>query len=387
MTDDLVGNWSFPTAIRFGAGRVAELPEVCQNLGIERPLLVTDQGLVALSIAGEVALVLEEVGLTVGVFADIQSNPIESNVTEGLAAYRSGTHDGVIALGGGSVMDVGKIIALMAQQEGSLWDYEDDWRQIPSNAIAPVITVPTTAGTGSEVGRAAVVTQEASHVKKIILHPGMMPRAVVADPTLTLGLPPHLTAATGMDALAHCLEALYGAFHHPMADGIALEGLRLIHDWLPVAVRDGANLTARSHMMAAAMMGAVAFQKSLGAIHALSHPIGATYNTHHGLTNAVFMPYVLVFNRPAIEDKMTHLARYLGLPNPSFDATLQWILDLRTTLNVPHTLRDMGLPDERLDELAAMAAADPCAPENPVPVDVHALKQLYKDTFEGRLAI
>ncbi len=389
MTVDLQslhGDWRYPTAIHFGPGRIAELPEVCRSAGITKPLLVTDPGLVNLSMVGEAVLFIEGAGVPVGVFADVQSNPVERNVADGLAAYRAGGHDGVIALGGGSVMDTGKIIAMMAGQEGALWDYEEDWGQISLDTIAPVVAVPTTAGTGSEVGRAAVITHQATQVKKIILHPGMMPRAVVADPALTLGLPPNLTAATGMDALAHSLEAFCAPFHHPMADGIALEGMRLVQAWLPEAVRNGKNLSARAPMMAAATMGAVAFQKGLGAIHALSHPVGAIYNTHHGLTNAVFMPYVLAFNRPAIEEKMERLARYLGLPDPGFDAVLRWILDLRLALDIPHTLCDLGVPADRLDDLAAMAAADPCAPENPVPVGEAELRQLYEDALEGRLA-
>ncbi len=375
----LRGDWSYPIAIHFGPGRIAELPDVCRSAGITKPLLVTDAGLAALPMVREAVARNEEAGVPTAVFADVQSNPVERNVVDGLAAYRAGGHDGIIAMGGGSAMDTGKVIAMMAGQEGALWDYEDDWRQIPLDTIAPVVAVPTTAGTGSEVGRAAVITHEATRVKKIILHPGMMPRAVVADPALTLGLPPNLTAATGMDALAHSLEAFCAPFHHPMADGIALEGMRLVHAWLPEAVRDGKNLSARAHMMAAATMGAVAFQKGLGAIHALSHPVGAVYDTHHGLTNAVFMPYVLAFNRPAIEDKMERLARYLGLPDPGFDAVLRWILDLRVALDIPHTLRDLGVPADRLDDLAAMAAADPCAPENPVPVGQAAFRQLYED--------
>ncbi len=383
----LCGDWSYPTAICFGPGRIAALAKACRSVGITRPLLVTDSGLAALPMVREAVARNEEAGVPTAVFSDVQSNPVERNVAGGLAAYRTGGHDGVIAMGGGSAMDTGKIIALMAGQEGALWDYEGTWQQISLGAIAPIVAVPTTAGTGSEVGRAAVITHEATRVKKIILHPGMMPRAVVADPALTLGLSPHLTAGTGMDALAHSLEAFCAPFHHPMADGIALEGMRLVHAWLPVAVRDGANLTARAHMMAAATMGAVAFQKGLGAIHALSHPVGAIYDTHHGLTNAVFMPYVLAFNRPAIEEKMERLARYLALPDPGFDAVLRWILDLRVALDIPHTLRDLGVPDDRLDDLAAMAAADPCAPENPVPVDAAALRRLFRDAFDGRLAV
>ena len=386
-THFLRGDWRYPTTIYFGPDRITELSMVCRSVGIARPLLVTDAGLAALPIVRDAVAHNAEGGLPTGVFSDVQSNPVERNVAGGVAAFRAGDHDGVIAMGGGSAMDTGKVVALMAGQEGGLWDYTGKWQQIPPDTIAPIVAVPTTAGTGSEVGRAAVITHEATQVKTIILHPGMMPRAVVADPTLTLGLPPAMTAATGMDALAHSLEAFCAPFHHPMADGIALEGMRLVHDWLPEAVRDGANLTARAHMMAAATMGAVAFQKGLGAIHALSHPVGAVYNTHHGRTNAVFMPYVLAFNRPAIEDKMARLARYLGLPAPGFDAVLRWILDLRSTLDIPHTLRDLGVPDDRLDDLAAMAAADPCAPENPISIGETELKRLFRDAFDGRLAI
>jgi len=384
---ELRGDWSYPTAIRFGPGRIAELPEVCRAVGLTRPLLVTDAGLVALPMVQEAVARNADAGMPTGIFSDIKSNPVARNVADGLIVYREGAHDGIVAMGGGSAMDAGKVIALMAKQTRSLWDFDGDWRQIRREDIAPVVAVPTTAGTGSEVGRAAVITHEATQIKAILLHPGMMPRAVVADPALTLGLPPHLTAATGMDALAHCLEAYCAPFHHPMADGIALEGMRLVHTWLRVAVHEGENLAARAHMMAAATMGAVAFQKGLGAVHALSHPVGAVYDTHHGLTNAVFMPYVLAFNRPAITGSMERLARYLGLPGPGFDAVLRWILDLRNALGVPHTLRSLGVPDDRFDDLAVMAAADPCAPENPVPVDEVVLRRLYEEARDGRLAV
>ncbi len=386
MTPDpahVTGDWSYPTAIRFGPGRIAELPEACRAAGMTRPLLVTDPGLAALPMVHDAVARNAAAGLPTAVFSAIRSNPVGRNVTDGLAAYRAGGHDGVVGFGGGSALDAAKVVALLAGQERGLWDFGDDWRQIPRDAIAPVVAVPTTAGTGSEVGRAAVVTHEASRVKKILFHPGMMPRVVVADPELTRGLPPTLTAATGMDALAHCLEAFCAPFHHPLADGIALEGLRLIHAWLPAAFRAGDDLTARTHLLAAATMGAVAFQKGLGAIHALSHPVGAVYDTHHGLTNAVFMPYVLAFNRPAVAEKMTRLARYLGLPGDGFDAVLRWILDLRRALGIPPTLQALGVPDDRFDDLAAMAAADPCAPENPVPVGPAELKRLYRLAFSG----
>ncbi len=245
--------------------------------------------------------------------------------------------------------------------------------------------MPTTAGTGSEVGRAAVIMNEETHTKKILFHPKMMPSIVIADPALTLGLPPHITAATGMDALAHCLEAYCVPTYHPMADGIAVEGVRLIKEWLPVAVRDGKNLTARANMMIAASMGATAFQKGLGAIHALSHPVGSLYDTHHGLTNGVVMPYVLAFNRKAIEEKMARLAAWLSLPDASFAAVMQWVLALRNEVAIPHTLRDLGVGTDRIDELAQMAAVDPTASGNPVPVDVPELKTLFVASIEGRL--
>ncbi|MBI2586659.1 MAG: iron-containing alcohol dehydrogenase, partial [Rhodospirillales bacterium] len=315
----LVSNWNYPTRVRFGVGRIKELAQCCRSLGMKRPLLVTDPGLVKLPMVTDAVAANKDAKLPTSVFSAIKPNPVGQNVLDGLEAYRAGGHDGVIAFGGGSAMDAGKTIALMAGQKRSLWDFEDvgdNWQRADESGIAPIVAVPTTSGTGSEVGRASVVIDEASHTKKILFHPKMQPGLVICDPTLVVGLPPKITAATGMDALAHCLEAYSVNAYHPMADGIAIEGMRLVHDWLPEAVANGGNLQARAHMMAAAAMGATAFQKGLGAIHSLSHPVGALYDTHHGLTNAVFMPYVLVFNRPAIEERMTRLARYLNLKKP-----------------------------------------------------------------------
>ena len=293
------GNWNYPTAVKFGAGRISELADHCRTAGIARPLLVTDAGLaVNPMIAGALA-VLEAGGLDAAVFADVRSNPVGENVDAGVAAYRAGGHDGVIAFGGGSALDVGKVIAFMSGQSRPLWDFEDVgdwWTRADPAGIAPVVAVPTTAGTGSEVGRAGVITDAASHTKKIIFHPRMMPVITLCDPALTVGLPAHLTAATGMDALSHCLEAYCAPGFHPLADGIAVEGVRLVKQSLPTATRNGGDLAARSDMMAAALMGATAFQKGLGGMHALAHPIGAVFDTHHGLTNAVLMPYVLTFN-------------------------------------------------------------------------------------------
>lgn len=390
MTDPSLpaGNWNYPTKVRFGVGRIKELPDACRALGIARPLLVTDPGLAKLAMIGDAVASLKAAGLGVAVFSDLKPNPIGKNVDDGVAAYRAGKHDGVIAFGGGSALDTGKAIALMVGQTRPIWDFEDvgdNWKRVNAAGIAPVVSVPTTAGTGSEVGRASVIADETTHTKKIIFHPGMMPGIVIADPGLTVGLPPAITAATGMDAFAHCLEAYCAPGFHPLADGVAVEGMRLIRDWLMVAVKDGKNLAARAHMMAAAAMGATAFQKGLGAIHALSHPVGAVYDSHHGLTNAVFMPYVLAFNRPAIEDRIVRLARYLGLEKPTFDGFMEWVLTLRRELKIPHTCRDLGVQESRLDELSRMAAHDPCAGGNPVPLDAATLKGLYERALTGRV--
>ncbi len=385
----LRGNWNYPTAIRFGVGRIAELPESCKALGMKKPLLVTDPGLAKLPMIKDALASLKAAGLGDGLFSDVKPNPIGKNVEDGLAVYRAGGHDGVIAFGGGSGLDCAKAIALMAGQTRPMWDFEDvgdNWKRVDPAGVAPIVAVPTTAGTGSEVGRASVITNEATHTKKIIFHPKMLPSIVISDPALTVGLPPHITAATGMDALAHCLEAYCAPGYHPMAEGIAVEGMRLVKDWLPVAVADGKNLVARANMLCAASMGATAFQKGLGAIHALSHPIGAVYDTHHGLTNAVFMPYVLDFNRPAIDEKLTRLAAWLALPNPSFKAVMDWVLKLRSELKIPHTLKELGVGTDRLDELSKMAAEDPTAGGNPVPVGVPELRRMFEASLAGRLA-
>jgi hypothetical protein len=391
MTDapDLKGNWNYPTTIRFGAGRIAELPDACRELGIARPLLVTDPGLAQLPMVQQAIAHNEQAGVPTGLFSDIKPNPVGKNVDDGVRAYRDGGHDGVIAYGGGSALDAGKAIAFMAGQTRPMWDFEDigdNWKAASAGGIASIIAVPTTAGTGSEVGRAAVFLQETSATKKIIFHPEMLPSIVIEDPALTVGLPPHITAGTGMDALAHCLEAYCVPAYHPMAEGIAVEGMRLVKEWLPVAVRDGSNITARAHMMVAASMGAAAFQKGLGAIHALSHPVGALYDTHHGMTNAVVMPYVLAFNRDAIEGKLARLAAWLQLPKPSFQAVMDWVLRLRDEIGIVHTLADLGVGADRLEELAQMAALDPTAGGNPVPVGVPELRSMFVSALEGRLA-
>ena len=377
-------NWNYPTTIWFGAGRLAELPQACAITKMQRPLLVTDPGLVDLPPVISTLEVLGNAGISAALFSDIKPNPVGANVDAGVIAFRRGQHDGVIAIGGGSAMDAGKAIAFQADQTIDLWAFEDaadSWLQADAGGIAPIIAIPTTAGTGSEVGRVAVILKEEEQRKVLIFHPRMMPELVLLDPELTRGLPPHITAATGMDALAHCLEAYCAPGFHPMADGIAVEGMRLVKQWLTLAYRDGNNLEARGHMQVAATMGATAFQKGLGAIHALSHPVGALYDSHHGLTNAVFMPYVLAFNRPAIAERLPRLAAWLDLPARSeeeaFDAILQWILELREELGIPHTLKDMGLDDKQIDLVCKMAAEDPTATTNPMPLTEKNLRSIF----------
>jgi alcohol dehydrogenase class IV len=380
-------NWNFPTAVRFGAGRISELGEACKVAGMSRPLVVTDPFLAAQPMTARALAILDDAGLEAALFCDVKSNPVETNVVRGLEAMRSGGHDGVVALGGGSALDAGKVIAFMAGQTRPMWDFEDigDWyTRADPKGIAPIVAVPTTAGTGSEVGRAGVITQEATHTKKVIFHPLMMPKVTICDPELTVGMPPHVTAGTGLDALAHCLEAYCSPSYHPMAEGIAVEGMRLVKEYLPRAYRDGSDLEARAHMMSAAAMGATAFQKGLGAVHALSHPVGVLYDTHHGLTNAVFIPYVLVHNRDAIEPKIERLAAYLGLPG-RFDAFLEWVLAMRSELAVPHTLAGLNIGPERFDQMSAMAPEDPTAGGNPVPITRDGARRLYENALAGRL--
>lgn len=383
----LVANWSYPTAVRFGAGRISELPEACRAAGISKPLLVTDAGLARLDITRNALAVLEEAGLPAALFSDVRPNPVESNLLAGVEKFRSGGHDGVVAFGGGSGLDMGKLVAFMAGQSRPVWDFEDVgdwWTRVDADAIAPIVAVPTTAGTGSEVGRAGVVTDEKTHTKKVIFHPKMMPRIVIADPQLTIGMPPLITAGTGMDALAHCLEAYCAGFYHPMATGIALEGMRLVFKYLPAAVADGSDIRARSHMMSAAAMGAAAFQKGLGAIHSLSHPVGALYDTHHGMTNGVFMPYVLAFNRSAIEDRILRAAAYLGVEG-GFEGFVKAVLDLRAAIGVPHTLAGLKVDASRRELIAEMAVVDPTAGGNPVPLTREGALQIFDAALSGSL--
>jgi alcohol dehydrogenase len=380
-------NWNYPTSVRFGAGRIAELPDALRAAGINKPLLVTDAGLVNLPVTQNTIRLLEDAGFAVGVFADVKPNPISANVDAGVEVLRAGGHDGVIAFGGGSGLDVGKVIAFMAGQTRPMWDFEDIgdwWTRADPKGILPIIAVPTTAGTGSEVGRAGVITDETTHTKKVIFHPLMMPKIVIADPELTVGMPAFITVGTGFDALAHCLEAYCAPGYHPLADGIAVEGIRLVLENLPKVVANPNDIEARGHMMSAAAMGATAFQKGLGAIHALSHPVGALYDTHHGMTNAVFMPYVLAANRDAIEARIARLAAYCGMA-PSFEAFLHAILALRQKLNVPHTLRDLKVDAEKRDLIGDMAIVDPTAGGNPIELTKPRALDIFDRALDGRV--
>ncbi len=375
----LRGNWSYPTPVKFGAGRISELATHVKAAGLKKPLLVTDKALASLPITARALDLLEAGGLGRAVFSEVDPNPNEMNMHAGLAVYRAGGHDGVVCFGGGSALDLGKMIALMVDQPVSVWELEDvgDWwtRANPAT-IAPIVAVPTTAGTGSEVGRAGVLTNSATHKKKIIFHPKLLPAVVICDPELTVGMPRFITAGTGMDALAHCLEAYCSPFYHPMSQGIALEGMRLVLENLPRVYTTPDDIEARAHMMSAAAMGAVAFQKGLGAIHSLSHPVGAVYNTHHGTTNAVVMPMVLEFNRAVIEDRIARAAAFLGIAG-GFDGFCARVMDLRAELNIPANLTVLGVQAERLDELTEMALEDPSCDGNPLKMTAANTRTLY----------
>lgn len=381
-------NWNYPTSVRFGAGRISELPEALKAAGIGKPLLVTDAGLAPLPVTQQVLAVLKAANVPVALYSDVKPNPVAANIEAGIAMLRAGGHDGVIAFGGGSGLDAAKVIAFMAGQTRPMWDFEDIgdwWTRADPKGILPTIAVPTTAGTGSEVGRAGVVTDVETHTKKVIFHPLMMPKIVIADPELTVGMPRFVTVGTGMDALSHCLEAYCAPGYHPLADGVAVEGIRLAVENLPIVAQNGADVTARGHMMAAAAMGATAFQKGLGGMHALSHPIGALYDKHHGMTNAVMMPYVLVENRSVIEERIVRLAAYLGL-KPSFEAFLNKVLELRSSLGVPATLADFGVGTEKRELIADMAVIDPTAGGNPQTLDKALALKIFDRAMAGDLS-
>jgi len=384
MSSVLRGNWSFPTRIWAGAGRIAELPAACAQLRIERPLVVTDRGLAQHPMVQGAVQALPHAAL----FADIKSNPTAANVAAGLQAYRAGHHDGVVALGGGSALDTGKAVAFMSGQTRPIWDFEDVsdwWTRADPRGIAPVVAVPTTAGTGSEVGRASVILNEETHQKKIIFHPQMLPGVVISDAELTVGLPAHITAATGMDAFVHCFEAFCAPGFHPLADGLALEGMHLIAEFLPRACANGQDIEARAKMLAAASMGAAAFQKGLGGVHAIAHPVGSWFDTHHGLTNAVLLPYVMQHNRAAILDKSALIARLLDLRPANFDGLLAWVLNLRERLGIAHTLAQIGVDVRNAQVIGEEALRDPSAAGNPLPLDAVTLERIFRAAVAGDL--
>jgi len=387
MTGNLRANWNYPGAITVGAGRIAELAAACKALGMSSPLLITDPGLAALPMVAKAVANCEKAGLRCGLFSAIQANPTGQNVMDGVTAYNAHGHDGVIAFGGGSGLDAAKAVALMVGQTQLIWDFEDvgdNWTRVRQQGIAPIVAVPTTAGTGSEVGRASVITDTERRVKKIIFHPKMQPGRVILDPELTVGLPAHITAATGMDALSHSLEALCAPSYHPMADGIALEAIRLIRDYLPRAYANGHDLEARTQMLVASTMGATAFQKGLGAMHALAHSLGALYGAHHGLLNAILMPYILNANREAIAAKISRLGRYLELDG-GVDGFLDWILTLRRDLGIVHSLREIDIDDSQAQKVGAMAAADPAASGNPISFDAERYAGIFTAAVRGIL--
>ena len=378
-------NWNYPTNMWFGEKRINEIQKACEIVNVKNPLIVTDPGILKTNIIEKINKSLNS---KANIFSELQSNPTGKNVEQGVLYFNANSHDGVIAVGGGSGMDVGKGIAFMAGQDRPLWDFEDIgdyWTRAKSEVIKPIIAVPTTGGTGSETGRAGVYTNEETHEKKIIFHPKMLPSIVILDPALTIPLPKSLTAFTGMDALAHCLEAYSSNFFHPLSQGIALEGIFLIKKYLIKAYKDGSDLEARGNMLATSSMGSIAFQKGLGAIHSLSHPVGAIYNTHHGLTNAVFMPYVFKKNRQAIEEKIISLSRYLNLKDKTFDGFMNWILDLRKQLSIPHTLKELIDDDSKFNEMSKMAKNDPSTGGNPIAFEVSDFYNLYQDSFKGIL--
>ena len=382
-------NWNYPTTIWVGQNRINNLVDACNQLSIKKPLFVTDQGLVKTKMVTQILGNLKKKQIEVYVYSKVVGNPVGSNVTEGVQQFLQNKNDGVIAFGGGSGLDVGKAIAFMSGQNLPIWDFEDvgdNWKKANSDKIASIIAVPTTAGTGSETGRASAIVDEETGVKKIIFHPKFLPSIVILDPVLTASLPSKLTAATGMDALAHNLEAFCAPGFHPMADGIALEGMYLIKKWLPVAVKEGNNLEARTNMLVAASMGSTAFQKGLGAIHSLSHPVNSMHNIHHGLSNAIFMPYVITYNKEEIKSKITRISEYLDLKQKSFNGFLEWVLNLRSELNIPNKLSDVIKSDDfDIEKLSQMALVDPSTATNPKKLDINDMRIMYQNSMAGKL--
>lgn len=384
----LRANWNYPTAIRFGAGRIVELPQLCAEVGMRNPLVVTDAGLAKLPLMERIQQILSDNQLVFGRFFDVKPNPDSDDVDAGVAVYRAGQHDGIVAVGGGSALDVAKAIGVIVNQTCSLWDLEDvgdNWKNADSSKIVKVIAVPTTAGTGSEVGRSSLIIDAKAHRKVIIFHPKMLPEIVLADPELTVALPPHLTASTGIDAFVHNLEAFCSPFYHPIAHGVALQGMKLVKDWLPVAYKEGGNIEARSNMLSASIMGATAFQKGLGGVHALAHPVGAVFGTPHGLANAILLPYVLKRNQAGVSERLTEAARYLDLPNPSFESFMAWVMQLRTELAIPHSLGDIGIDEAQADFIGTSAKNDPSDGCNPVTLTAEDYKDIFIKAVRGTL--
>lgn len=381
-------NWNYPTNVKVGAGRISELAELCQAIGMHAPLLITDPGIAALPMLQKVVDDINGEGLRCGLFSAVKANPTGENVAAGVEYYQENDHDGVIAFGGGSALDAAKAVALMVGQSLPIWDFEDvgdNWTRVNVDGMAPVVAVPTTAGTGSEVGRASVITDQDQHIKKIIFHPKMLPAQVILDPELTVGLPPKITAATGIDALSHNLEALCSPFYHPMAAGIAIEGIRLVKDYLPKAVAEGTDIEARTQMLVCSSMGATAFQKGLGGMHALAHPLGALYDAHHGMLNAILMPYVLKANRSGIEQRINRLTQYLELNDTGFDGFMNWVLQIRKQLSIPHALSGIDIDDKQAETVGRMAVEDPSAGGNPISFSAAQYQQIFRNAVSGNL--
>ena len=379
----LMGNWSYPTQIKFGAGRIREIADACNQANIKRPLLITDKGLSNLPITSRTLQLMNEAGLGDALFSNVDPNPNEKNLNSGINAFKEGNHDGVIAFGGGSGLDLGKLVAFMVGQDRSVWDFEDVsdwWTRANPNTIFPIVAIPTTAGTGSEVGRASVLTNSDTLEKKIIFHPQILPKVVICDPELTIEMPKSITAGTGLDAFAHCVEAFSSPHYHPMSQGIAVEGMRLVIENLGKVYSDGSDIEARANMMSAALMGATAFQKGLGAIHALSHPIGAVHHTHHGTTNAVCMPAVLRLNESKIRDRFESVTGYLGIQN-GFSGFKVFVDEFNASLNIPLRLSDLGVENPDLGKLVKGALSDPSCGGNPVKLTSENLKALFEEVL------
>ena len=379
----LIGNWSYPTQIKFGAGRIREIADACNQANIKRPLLITDKGLSNLPITSRTLQLMKEAGLGDALFSNVDPNPNEKNLNSGITAFKEGNHDGVIAFGGGSGLDLGKLVAFMVGQDRSVWDFEDVsdwWSRANPNTIFPIVAIPTTAGTGSEVGRASVLTNSDTLEKKIIFHPQILPKVVICDPELTVEMPKSITAGTGLDAFAHCVEAFSSPHYHPMSQGIAVEGMRLVIENLGKVYSDGSDIEARANMMSAALMGATAFQKGLGAIHALSHPIGAVHHTHHGTTNAVCMPAVLKLNESKIRDRFDSVTGYLGIQN-GFSGFKVFVDEFNASLNIPLRLSDLGVENPDLGKLVKGALSDPSCGGNPVKLTSDNLKALFEEVL------